>query len=125
MSEKQRSYPIGLAAEECGLTQRQIRYYEQKGLITPERSPGGQRLFSMSDVNRLKRIRELQEKGYPLAVIRSILDSDKNSKPRISVPPFAITAGKVGSLFPVRNQAELFEVLVQNNLAKRGSEKDD
>lgn len=69
---------IGEAAERTGLTQRTLRYYEEKGLLKPpSRMEGGFRLYSTDDVARLARIKELKELlGFSLADIREMVDAD-------------------------------------------------
>nr|WP_021877676.1 MerR family transcriptional regulator [Paenibacillus sp. P22] len=49
-------YKIEDVANLCGLTKRTVRYYEEIGLLAPERSGGGFRLYTESDVERLKKI---------------------------------------------------------------------
>lgn len=68
-------YPMGVAERLTGLSQRQIRYYEQKGLVHPERTPAGQRLFSAADIRRLRLIRQLLQQGHNATSIRILLDS--------------------------------------------------
>jgi DNA-binding transcriptional MerR regulator len=51
-----------------------IRYLEDQGLLTPRRTRGGYRLFGEDDVDRLRRILELQRDEFlPLRVIRQEL----------------------------------------------------
>jgi MerR family transcriptional regulator, repressor of the yfmOP operon len=53
---------IGAAAERAGVSQRALRYYQQRGLITPCAStPGGMRRYSEADLARVARIRQLQD----------------------------------------------------------------
>src|SRR5437763_13241002 len=52
-------YMISVAAELAGMHPQTLRIYEQRGLITPHRSPGKTRLYSQEDVDRLRRIQEL------------------------------------------------------------------
>ena len=47
-----------------GLSRRQVRYYEQQGLLRPERSAGGHRLYSPEDLERLTVIKSLMTKGF-------------------------------------------------------------
>ncbi|WP_028612149.1 MerR family transcriptional regulator [Paenibacillus harenae] len=55
---------IGMVREMTGLTERQIRYYEDKRLIFPARSPGGARKFSFEDVEHLKEIQQKMKDGF-------------------------------------------------------------
>jgi MerR family transcriptional regulator, heat shock protein HspR len=48
---------IGAAAEKLGISAEAIRMYERKGLIITKKTPGNQRLFSQSDIERLECIR--------------------------------------------------------------------
>lgn len=66
-------FPIGIVMKLTELTARQIRYYEQHGLIHPARTKGNQRLFSFNDVDRLLEIKSLLEKGLNLAGIKQVL----------------------------------------------------
>jgi DNA-binding transcriptional MerR regulator len=69
---------IGRAAQEAGVTTRTLRYYEQLGLLTPAgRSVGGARRYAPEDVERVARIRRLQELlGQDLEQIRRVLDAE-------------------------------------------------
>ncbi len=66
-------FPIGIVMKLTELTARQIRYYEQHGLIHPARTKGNQRLFSFNDVDRLLEIKSLLEKGLNMAGIKQVL----------------------------------------------------
>lgn len=56
-------YPMGVVERLTGLTRRRIRYYEEAGLVHPDRTPGGHRLYSQENVNTLLRVRSLIESG--------------------------------------------------------------
>ncbi|HAZ56159.1 MAG TPA: MerR family transcriptional regulator, partial [Acidimicrobiaceae bacterium] len=63
-----------LATEFPDVTVSKIRYLESSGLLEPERSPAGYRLFSADDVVRLVWIlRQQRDHFLPLKVIRSML----------------------------------------------------
>lgn len=54
-------YQIGEVAERTGLTQRTLRFYEERGLLNPaERMDGGFRLYSDQDIDRIELIKQLQ-----------------------------------------------------------------
>ena len=58
-----------------GVTKKNIRFYEEEGLITPGREPGnGYRSYSQTDVERLRRIKLLRKLDVPLAEIREMLE---------------------------------------------------
>lgn len=64
---------IGEAAERLGITPRTIKYYEELGLLTPERSGGNYRDYDEEDLERLERIRNMQKLGFSLAGIQELL----------------------------------------------------
>ncbi len=67
-------YAISVAAELAGVGIQTLRLYEQHGLITPVRSPGGTRRYSGEDLARLARVSALAGQGINLAGIARILD---------------------------------------------------
>jgi MerR family transcriptional regulator/heat shock protein HspR len=58
MSDRPR-YMISVAAELVGMHPQTLRLYEAKGLVRPARTPGGTRLYSDEDVERLRLIQHL------------------------------------------------------------------
>lgn len=50
-----------------------LRVYERRGLVDPARTPGGTRLYSLADVERLIRIRDLLAEGLNLAGVARVL----------------------------------------------------
>jgi MerR family transcriptional regulator/heat shock protein HspR len=50
-----------------------LRMYEQRGLITPKRSPKNTRLYSQRDVERLRRIQQMTAEGLNLAGVEMVL----------------------------------------------------
>ncbi|HAH10123.1 MAG TPA: redox-sensitive transcriptional activator SoxR [Alphaproteobacteria bacterium] len=64
---------IGDLAARTGLSVSAIRFYEAQGLITPQRSPGGQRRFLRADIRRLSFILIVQRLGYTVTGIREAL----------------------------------------------------
>lgn len=139
-------YSIGVVEKLTGLTGRQIRYYEQHGLIRPQRTKGKQRLYSPADVDRLLQIKELLNQGLSLQGIKGWLDGHAagsgpaGAKPpprhEVPLPPVEgvpqldhdlivsqLAAGrKLTSIFPVDNQAELIRRLTAPGFSRPGSE---
>lgn len=66
-------YAISVAAEMVSMEVQNLRVYERRGLIEPDRTPGGTRLYSPDDVVRLTRIRDLLAAGLNLAGIAHVL----------------------------------------------------
>ncbi len=61
---------IGVVSELTGLTERKIRYYEEKNLIYPERTNRGYRKYSFNDVERLMEIADHREEGVTTKEIK-------------------------------------------------------
>src|SRR4051794_41819023 len=68
-----RTWTIAQVAEELGITHRTIRYYEDLGLISPERR-GTSRVFHARDRIRLQLVLRGRRLGFPLEEIRTIVD---------------------------------------------------
>ncbi len=72
-------YQIGEVAERTGVTQRTLRFYEEKALLQPsERMQGGFRLYSEQDIERIEQIKKLQSLlGMSLAEIKEMVDAEQ------------------------------------------------
>lgn len=66
-------FPIGTVMSLTELSARQIRYYEEHGLVNPARTEGNRRLFSFNDVSRLLEIKDLIDQGVNMAGIKKML----------------------------------------------------
>ena len=74
VSERNRGvYAISVAAEMVSMQIQNLRVYERRGLVDPDRSAGGSRRYSPADIERLHRIRELLGEGLNLAGIGRVL----------------------------------------------------
>jgi MerR family transcriptional regulator, heat shock protein HspR len=68
-------FMISVAAELAHMHPQTLRMYEARGLVEPKRSPKGTRLYSQSDVEKLRRIQEMTgELGLNLAGVQRVLD---------------------------------------------------
>jgi MerR family transcriptional regulator/heat shock protein HspR len=68
-------YMISVAAELAGVHPQTLRIYERKMLVQPTRSPGGTRLYSEADIERLRLIQRLtQDEGVNLAGVMRIIE---------------------------------------------------
>ncbi|MBI1886254.1 MAG: MerR family transcriptional regulator, partial [Chloroflexi bacterium] len=80
MPEPNEAYlQIGEVAERTGVTQRTLRFYEEKGLLQPpSRMEGGFRLYSEDDVRRVELIKKLQSLlGVTLAEIKEMVEAQE------------------------------------------------
>lgn len=64
--------PISIVMQLTELTARQIRYYEEHELISPARSEGNKRMFSLNDVDTLLEIKDFLDQGINIAGIKKI-----------------------------------------------------
>jgi MerR family transcriptional regulator, heat shock protein HspR len=68
-------FMISVAAELAAMHPQTLRMYEARGLIEPQRSPKGTRLYSQADVDRLRRIQAMTtELGMNLAGVERVLE---------------------------------------------------
>jgi MerR family transcriptional regulator, heat shock protein HspR len=68
-------FMISVAAELADMHPQTLRMYETRGLIEPQRSPKGTRLYSQDDVEKLRRIQEMTAQlGLNLAGVERVLD---------------------------------------------------
>jgi MerR family transcriptional regulator/heat shock protein HspR len=73
-NEKQPVFMIGVAAQLCGVHPQTLRQYERLGLVVPSRVGAKNRLYSESDVIRVRQIQRLtQDMGVNLAGVELIL----------------------------------------------------
>jgi MerR family transcriptional regulator/heat shock protein HspR len=71
-------FMISVAAELAEMHPQTLRMYEARGLIEPKRSPKGTRLYSYTDVDRLRRIQEMTvELGMNLAGVERVFELEQ------------------------------------------------
>jgi DNA-binding transcriptional MerR regulator len=64
---------IGDVAQRAGVSTRALRYYEEQGLLTPDRTYGGQRTYPESAVERVRLIQQFFTAGLPSRTILQML----------------------------------------------------
>ena len=90
---------IGELADRTGVPQRMLRYYEQQGLLSPERSGNGYRSYREQDVERVQRVRSLIRSGMPTRLIKVVLEMEDDTWTRQCTRDFAETlAGELRAL---------------------------
>src|SRR5919205_2010169 len=71
-------FMISVAAELAEMHPQTLRMYEARGLIEPKRSPGGTRLYSQKDVEKLRRIQQMTaDLGLNLAGGERVLELEE------------------------------------------------
>ncbi len=71
---------IGIVSELTGLSLRKIRYYEERGLLSPGRTEKGGRKYSFADIETLMKIAERREEGVQTAEIKKELSKETNKQ---------------------------------------------
>ncbi|AKE42043.1 MerR family transcriptional regulator [Corynebacterium kutscheri] len=80
-SESREVFVISVAAELAGMHAQTLRTYDRMGLVTPERTRGGGRRYSRTDVELLRAVQKLsQEDGVNLAGIKAIIELKKENE---------------------------------------------
>ena len=104
-------FVISVAARMVGLHAQTLRYYERVGLVMPSRSGGRQRLYSMADVERLRRIKTFtDEMGVNLAgaeVALKLVDRIRELEAQVEALNEEVTRlranGRAGAAHPTNN----------------------
>ena len=103
-----RLFGIAQLAEAHGVTQRAIRFYESKGLISPQRV-GGQRVYTQADSKRLSLILRAKAIGSKLSDIKTFLELyGQEGEGRVRQLEFVIdkTAAEIAALEAKRAQID-------------------
>ena len=74
MDELSPVFPIQAAADLAGMHPQTLRQYDRLGLVSPTRTPGQSRRYSLRDVARLEEVARLSGEGLNLEGIRRILE---------------------------------------------------
>lgn len=72
--------PIGTVMKLTDLSARQIRYYEQQGLVIPERNEGNRRMYSLNDIDQLLEIKDYLSEGINMAGIRQLYEQQQQKE---------------------------------------------
>ncbi|WP_203332692.1 MerR family transcriptional regulator [Planococcus beigongshangi] len=78
--------PISIVMQLTELTARQIRYYEEHGLISPARTDGNKRMFSLYDVDKLLEIKDYLDQGLNMAGIKKMFEMASRPQNVMSEP---------------------------------------
>ncbi|WP_460016597.1 MerR family transcriptional regulator [Lactovum odontotermitis] len=77
LMKSRRILPMSTVMALTDLSARQIRYYEEQNFVSPARTAGGHRLYSLDDIDKLLEIKDYLEEGNNVAEIRQILKKQK------------------------------------------------
>ncbi|WP_026907907.1 MerR family transcriptional regulator [Paucisalibacillus globulus] len=127
------NYTIGELAEEFGITTRAIRYYEEVGLLTPDRTQGNRRIFTKKERIRLLLIFRGKKYGFQLEEIREMIqlfDRDRTGKKQLQrtmeygQEKIEEVTKRIDELIQIRNEMEELLSQFQSKLKEleRGKE---
>ena len=125
------TYRIGEVAAKVGLTERTIRYYEERGLLeSVKRLDGGQRVYTDDDVRRLKFILKLKVLGLSLDEMQELETLYGRHRTNAKVLPrlielldshLATTRERIGELTALRDEIRSYREHVSRRLAEEGA----
>jgi MerR family transcriptional regulator, light-induced transcriptional regulator len=70
-------HPIGVVARRTGITLHVLRAWERRyAVVAPERTAGGQRLYSDADIERLRLLRQVTEAGHGISQVAHLSDAE-------------------------------------------------
>ena len=93
-------HPIGVVAERTGLTPDVLRVWEKRyGVVEPKRSPGGQRLYSDADIDRLQLLHRATRGGHGISHVAGLANATledlvRDIESREIQPPVPTTFGR-------------------------------
>jgi DNA-binding transcriptional MerR regulator len=100
---------IGEVATRVGLSLRTIRHYDELGLVVPsERSPGGFRLYTEADVERLMLVKTMRPFEFSLEQMRELLEAMDTVAAAGSDEP--------GKIEPARERLAMFRALADSRI---------
>jgi MerR family transcriptional regulator, heat shock protein HspR len=67
-------YTVAQATELLGVNPPTLRRWEREGLVTPQRTEGGQRRYSRRELEQLRHVAQLADEGITTAGIRKVLE---------------------------------------------------
>src|SRR5437868_7646621 len=120
------TFRIGELAAKVGLTERTIRYYEERGLLeSVKRLDGGQRVYTDDDVRRLKFIQKLKVLGLSLDEMQELETLYGRHRTNAKVLPrlielldahLATVSERLGELAALRDEIRSYRTHVQDRL---------
>ncbi len=107
-------YKIGTVSKLTGISPDTLRIWERRyAVVTPQRSPGGGRLYATEDIARLKLIRRLVDKGDTIGVVAGLSQeelqarlSETQSVAVVAAPQMPCRAAVIGELMGLKLEAE-------------------
>jgi DNA-binding transcriptional MerR regulator len=117
-SSESKTYSISDLAKEFNISPRSIRFYEEKGLIAPQRTSGNQRVYTKRDRARLKLILRGKRFNYSLEEIAEMIGMTMDHMEEVQQIEKSLVYGDV-KLKELRKRIEELEVLERELLSVR------
>ena len=123
-SDEEKTYSISELASQLEISPRTIRFYEEKGLISPNRTPGNQRIYTRKDRRRLKLILRGKRFGFSLDEIAEMIGISEADMDEIDQIEKSLRYGekKLGEIRRRREELDLLEqdlLETRNKLSRR------
>jgi MerR family transcriptional regulator/heat shock protein HspR len=100
-------YAISVAAQIAGMHPQTLRQYDRLGLVSPDRTSGRNRLYSLRDIARLREVARLSGDGVNLAGIQRILALEtENDRLRSEVGLLRAEVQRLRPRLPARSTDE-------------------
>ncbi|CAO3411166.1 MerR family transcriptional regulator [Azospirillum largimobile] len=122
MSERDRVYGVTELAAEFDLTPQALRFYEEKGLLTPQRA-GGRRVFTYRDRARLILILKFRRVGFSLEQIAEYLAHYRSGRPSAGQYRDGLHKIRARLAELERMQLEIAEVIVELKAMEADAER--
>ncbi|MEU3028483.1 MerR family transcriptional regulator [Streptomyces incarnatus] len=104
---------IGEMVRRTGVSERLLRYYEEQGLLSPERLPSGYRVYDEQDVETVRRVRALLAAGLTTDTIAKVLPCVREEGERLAPVCADLVAG-------LRKERERISRAIDDLQASRG-----
>jgi len=111
-----RTFSISELAGEFDISPRSIRFYEEKGLLAPQRTAGNQRIFTRRDRARLKLILRGKRFGYSLDEIAEMIGMTTGELAEVEQIEKSLAYGET-KLLEIRQRIEELHLLEQDLLS--------
>jgi len=117
-NDTQKTYSISELASQLEISPRAIRFYEEKGLISPKRTLGNQRIYTRKDRGRLKLILRGKRFGFSLDEIAEMIGISETDMDEVDQIEKSLRYGEK-KLGEIRRRREELDLLEQDLLETR------
>ena len=130
-------WSIDELAREAGTTVRNVRLYQERGLLPPPRREGRRGRYGAGHLRRLRLVLTMLDRGYPLTAIRELLEAWEDHRsladvlgfeealaaPFTTTPPKEVTLAELATLFPDGGPAFLLRAMELGIVVPAGDDR--